>query len=57
MADTNRPPEQAKQSEPSSGHVRQTKERVIEEGRPENNDPRPSREELSGTPIGSDPRE
>ncbi len=61
MADTKRPPQQAaeqtKQSEEFPSHLRQTKERVFEGGRPENNDPRPRPEDLSGTPVGSDPRE
>ncbi|HLJ92483.1 MAG TPA: hypothetical protein VKU02_04745 [Gemmataceae bacterium] len=33
------------------------KEQVFEEGQNEQNDPRPTPEKLSGTPIGSDPRE
>jgi hypothetical protein len=36
---------------------RQYPERVIEEGQDTQNDPRPNREKLSGTPLGSDPRE
>ena len=43
-------------SEPA-GHRHEHPERVFEEGQDEQNDPRPSRENLSGTPLGSDPRE
>jgi hypothetical protein len=44
------------QSDPK-GHRNQYPERVFEEGEDEQNDPRPTRENLSGTPLGSDPRE
>ncbi len=39
------------------GHRYQHKERVFEEGQDAHNDPRPRPKNLSGTPLGSDPRE
>jgi hypothetical protein len=41
----------------SDSHRHQHKERVFEDGRDAPNDPRPGRDNLSGTPLGSDPRE
>jgi hypothetical protein len=39
------------------GHRTEHPERVTEDGREVQNDPRPAREKLGGTPLGSDPRE
>jgi hypothetical protein len=56
---TSRPPDQAPQTPttPAPQHRYEGTERVIEEGRDEQNDPRPTAEKLGGTPVGSDPRE
>ena len=62
MADTskNRPADKAAdKTAPAEapGHRHEHKERVFEDGQDAHNDPRPTRENLSGTPLGSDPRE
>ena len=62
MADTSKKPQPdraADKTDPAEapGHRHEHKERVYEGGRDEANDPRPGRENLSGTPLGSDPRE
>jgi hypothetical protein len=40
-----------------SGHRHKHPVRVFEEGQDEQRNPRPRRKNLSGTPLGSDPRE
>jgi hypothetical protein len=62
MAETGKNPQADQAPDKTSpvdqpGHRHEHKERVFEDGRDAQNNPRPSRENLSGTPLGSDPRE
>ncbi len=53
----NQQPDRTPDTTGMPGHRHEHKERVFEEGQDAHNDPRPDRKDLSGTPLGSDPRE
>jgi hypothetical protein len=62
MAETRKDPQPCPAADttgkgPAPGHRIDHPEQVSEEGQDTQKDPRPTREKLSGTPLGSDPRE
>ncbi len=62
MADVRKPPAPRVPADDAGkaevpGHRLQHPEQVFEEGQDTQNDPRPTPEKRSGTPLGSDPRE